>query len=136
VSCSGGKEHPFFKAHLWTPSPPAASGADPASVRRLRLQWLRVQEAFTQAESEALAPRAAEMRAVAQRGEGGGIAHVAMELRCAPSARGRGRSCGGGASEGRGQGGCAQRRLVWRACDCARVSVGIERCVAHDCPDP
>eukprot|EP00962_Isochrysis_galbana_P052134 scaffold23509_cov107-Isochrysis_galbana.AAC.3 len=74
----GGIAFPF------RPLPPHAAGADPAAVRRLRLQWLRVQEAFTQAEAEALAPRAAEMRTRAQRGDGGGNAHCAMELRCAP----------------------------------------------------
>lgn len=78
---TGWEVSPFL---LGPPLPPHAADADPAAVRRLRLQWLRVQEAFTQAEAEALAPRAAEMRTRAQRGDGGGNAHCAMELRCAP----------------------------------------------------
>jgi len=58
-----------------------AADADVAAVRRLRLQWLRVQEAYTKAEIDALTPRAEEMRAQAANCEGGGQAFAAMNQR-------------------------------------------------------
>mmetsp|Transcript_34118 Transcript_34118/g.107300 ORF Transcript_34118/g.107300 Transcript_34118/m.107300 type:complete len:133 (-) Transcript_34118:31-429(-) len=59
----------------------SAADADPAAVRSVRLQWLRVQEDFARAEAEALEPRADAMRERARRGDGGGLALEEMSLR-------------------------------------------------------